>query len=132
MGWAEDRERLLSGGGVQTPPTNADRTGMPLRVSDLVAVVRVIDQDGDGTIPVVSWEQGADKRWTHVTRSVRVLTASQVEDARQIDPEGGWRVRVAVRRAGEGWLAVTDPLTGEVHEIQAQDAPFAWWNEGQR
>lgn len=126
MNWAEARARLLSGepAAVEAPQTTERRV---LRVSDLLAIVRVLDHDGDGAIPVTSWEADEDTkgRWHHVTRDVRVLRSEVVEIVRAA-PETPWRARIDVRATGDGWLTITDPLTGEQHEIRAADAPHAW------
>jgi hypothetical protein len=42
-------------------------------------------------------------------------------------PDAPWRTRVEVHAAGDGWLAATDPKTGERHEIRTEDAPYAWY-----
>lgn len=114
-----------------TPSQTTERR--VLRVSDLLAIVRVLDHDGDGAIPVTSWEPDEDTkgRWHHVTRDVRVLRSEVVEIVRAA-PETPWRTGIDVWATGDGWLAITDPLTGEQHEIRAADAPHAWTQRGAR
>jgi hypothetical protein len=127
VGWAEDRARLLAGEPAPAPPPSGGERRF-LRVSDLLAIVRVLDRDGDGTIPVTSWEPDEEGRrgaWHHVTRDRRILTTAAVQAVRSVAGTP-WRAQVEVRAASDGWLAVTDPLTGETHEIRAEDAPYAW------
>ena len=76
MGWAEERERLLSG-------------------------------ESEGTRPM----------------SVSEL----IELARRTPDDAPWKTEINARSQGDGWLVITDPTTGEEHEIQAHDAHSAWW-----
>jgi hypothetical protein len=116
------------------PETSTVRTGdrapRGLRPSGLLAIVRVLDQGGDGTIPVVDWVpvDPKDKKtqWHHVTRTVRVLSDRQVREVQML-AETPWRVTMALKSTRDGWITVTDPLTNEQHEIRASDAPYAWW-----
>jgi hypothetical protein len=98
------------------PAPSVDASPRPLHISELLAAVRVLRCDGDGTIPVTSWEpdeDGPKGRWHHVTRDVRILSPGQADEIRAVGTLAA-STQVDVRSAGDGWLAVTDPETGDV------------------
>lgn len=81
MGWAEERDRLLSGA-----PTEPE--------------------------------------------GVRPMSVSELSElARQTPGDAPWKTEINARSVGDGWLAITDPTTGEEHEILAHDAHSAWWKQ---
>ena len=60
----------------------------------------------------------------------RPLTVSELIEIEARTPQtAAWRAHIGVRGAGEGWLEITDPITGEKHEIHAHEALYVWWRE---
>jgi len=105
------------------PPTIPERR--PLCVDQLRAVVAALDGHGDGT---VTWTDRVqiEKRYEDVVRIERVLDEATVAELREMPAGQPWRAVSDARQVGDGWIAVTDPTTGEVHEIRAADATHVW------
>jgi hypothetical protein len=133
MSWADQRARLLADGPIapSDPPSTAEAPAVEsktriLRVDELRAVVAVLDGRGDGT---ATWTDRVliEKKHQDVERTERVLPPEVVAELRRMPAEQPWRTRSDARKVGDGWLAVADPETGDVHQIRATDATAVWW-----
>ena len=116
MSW---RDEFLPKPSSTPVPEQPAPTRRPLRVGELLAILLAINGRTDGCLPVMDYE-------AKEPRDVKLLTPGVVQAAQALPDPPPWATQLDVTPSGDGWLAVTDPTTSQIHEIRREDAPHAW------